>query len=68
MCNLWSFPVGSVVKNTPAKQETHVGLLGQEDPQKEKMTTHACIFVEKTLQSPLDFKEIQPVHPNGNQS
>ena len=24
--------------------------------------------VEKTLQSPLDSKEIQPVHPKGNQS
>ena len=24
--------------------------------------------VEKTLESPLDFKEIQPVHPKGNQS
>ena len=22
----------------------------------------------KTLESPLDFKEIQPVHPKGNQS
>ena len=24
--------------------------------------------LEKTLESPLDFKEIQPVHPKGNQS
>ena len=24
--------------------------------------------VGKTLESPLDFKEIQPVHPKGNQS
>ena len=24
--------------------------------------------VEKTLERPLDFKEIQPVHPKGNQS
>ena len=24
--------------------------------------------VEKTLESPLDFKEIQPVHPEGDQS
>ena len=23
---------------------------------------------EKTLESPLDYKEIQPVHPKGNQS
>ena len=29
-----------------------------------------CVFVdlEKTLESPLDCKEIQPVHPKGNQS
>ena len=26
-----------------------------------------CVF-EKTLQSPLDCKEIQPVHPKGDQS
>ena len=24
--------------------------------------------LEKTLESPLDFKEIQPVHPKGDQS
>ena len=26
------------------------------------------MVVEKTLESPLDCKEIQPVHPKGNQS
>ena len=26
------------------------------------------MVLEKTLQSPLDSKEIQPVHPKGNQS
>ena len=26
------------------------------------------IVLEKTLESPLDYKEIQPVHPKGNQS
>ena len=26
------------------------------------------VVLEKTLKSPLDFKEIQPVHPKGNQS
>ena len=26
------------------------------------------LLLEKTLQSPLDSKEIQPVHPKGNQS
>ena len=25
-------------------------------------------MLKKTLQSPLDLKEIQPVHPKGNQS
>ena len=25
-------------------------------------------MLEKTLKSPLDYKEIQPVHPKGNQS
>ena len=26
------------------------------------------LALEKTLESPLDYKEIQPVHPKGNQS
>ena len=26
------------------------------------------LVLEKPLESPLDFKEIQPVHPKGNQS
>ena len=26
------------------------------------------MVLEKTLESPLDCKEIQPVHPEGNQS
>ena len=26
------------------------------------------LVLEKTLDSPLDFKEIQPVHPKGNES
>ena len=28
----------------------------------------AFVVLEKTLESPLDCKEIQPVHPKGNQS
>ena len=28
----------------------------------------AFVVLEKTLASPLDCKEIQPVHPKGNQS
>ena len=30
--------------------------------------TKRTAVLEKTLQSPLDFKEIKPVHPKGNQS
>ena len=26
------------------------------------------MVLEKTLENPLDYKEIQPVHPNGDQS
>ena len=26
------------------------------------------MVLEKTLESPLDYKEIQPIHPKGNQS
>ena len=35
-----------------------------------KKTEHRCFWIvvlEKTLESPLDCKEIQPVYPNGNQ-
>ena len=34
----------------------------------ELQKTDAFELLEKTLQSPLDFKEIQPVHPKGDQS
>ena len=44
LCKLWVFPVDSVVKKPPAKQETHIRLLDQENPLKEKMTTHSRIF------------------------
>ena len=39
---------------------------------KESLAPKNCCFwivvLEKTIESPLDFKEIQPVHPKGNQS
>ena len=33
-----------------------------------RIDTHLTVVLEKTLESPLDSKEIQPVHPKGNQS
>ena len=33
-----------MVKNSPAKQETRVQSLGQEDPLKKEMATHSSIL------------------------
>ena len=38
------FPVGSVVKNPPAMQETPVRFLGQEDPLEKGWATHFSIL------------------------
>ena len=38
------FPGGSVVKNSPAKQETQVQSLGWEDPLEKGMATHSSIL------------------------
>ena len=34
----------------------------------KKLMLLNCVVLEKTLESPLDCKEIQPVHPEGNKS
>ena len=34
----------------------------------EELMLLNSVVLEKTLESPLDCKEIQPVHPKGNQS
>ena len=39
---------GSVVKNPPVMQETHVQFLGQEDPLEKEMATHSSILAWKT--------------------
>ena len=41
------------------------------DCEESRLTKNWCfwtVVLEKTLESPLDCKEIQPVHPKGNQS
>ena len=45
------FPGGSVVKNLPAKQETRVRSLGQEDPLEKEMATHSTILAWKIPQT-----------------
>ena len=45
--------------------------MGELDYKESWMPKNWCfwtVVLEKTLESPLDFKEIQPVHPKGNQS
>ena len=42
------FPGGSVVKNLPAKWETQVGSLDQEDPLEKVMATHSSILAWET--------------------
>ena len=49
-----------------------VAMYGCESWTIKKLSTEELMFLnvvlEKTLESPLDCKEIQPVHPKGNQS
>ena len=45
------FPGVPVVKNLPAKQETHIQSLGQEDPLEKKMATHSSILAEDLPQT-----------------
>ena len=47
MISIRGFPGYSVVKNLPAKQETWVQSLGQEDPSEEEMATHSSISAWK---------------------
>ena len=35
---------------------------------KKKQDVFRTVVLQKTLESPLDCREIQPVHPKGNQS
>ena len=45
------FPGDLVGKNLPAKQETWVLPLGQEDPLEEKMATHSSILAWEILRT-----------------
>ena len=43
--NVIDFPGGSVVKNTPPKQETQIQSVGQEDALQKEKATHSSILV-----------------------
>ena len=44
-----------------------VVIYGCESWTMKKLSTKELMLLEKTLESPLDCKEIQPVHPKGDQ-
>ena len=46
--NTLGIPVGSVVKNLPALQETWVRSLDREDPLEKEMEAHSCILAWRT--------------------
>ena len=46
--------------------DVRVGLIKKAECRRIDAFELWCL--EKTLESPLDFKEIQPVHPKGDQS
>ena len=43
----WASPSGSLVKNSPAKQEMWIQSLGQERPLEKEMATHSSILAGK---------------------
>ena len=48
-----------------------LSLRGESNYKESRVPKNWCfwtVVLEKTLESPLDCKEIQPVHPKGNQS
>ena len=51
MGHFQGFPGGSVVKNPPAKQETWVQSLGQEDSLEMEMATHSTILAWEISQT-----------------
>ena len=45
----WPSLVAQKVKDLPARQETRVQSLGQEDPLEEEMATHSSFLAKKIL-------------------
>ena len=59
-----------LVKATYGFSRVHVWMwdLDHQESWAPKNWCFWTVMLEKTLESPLDYKEIQPVHPKGNQS
>ena len=67
-CHLWG-RTESDMTDVTKQQQQHVWMW-ESDCKKSWAPNNWCFWtavLEKTLESPLDCKEIQPVHPKGNQ-
>ena len=45
-----------------------LALFNEKKAERQRTVAFVLLVLEKTLESPLDCKEIQPVHPKGDQS
>ena len=61
------FTLNSVFKSIQPKTQVWMWELDCEESWALKNWCFWTVVLEKTLESPLDCKEIQPVHPKGNQ-
>jgi len=55
-------------RNIPYSSHVRMWELDYKESWAPKNWCFWTVVLEKTLESPLEFKEIQPVHPKGNQS
>jgi len=68
------FPCGSAGKESACSEGDLGSIPGMRSSPGEGKATHSStmtwrtVVLEKTLESPSDCKEIQPVHPKENQS
>ena len=44
LMHVWGFPDGLVIKDPPARQQTWVQSLGQENPLEKEIATHSSIL------------------------
>ena len=42
--------------------------VGHKKAERKRIDAFELMVLEKTLESPLDYKQIQPVHPKGDRS
>ena len=55
------------IKAVKRDKEGHYIMIKGSTQEEDKTIINMYVVLEKTLESPLDFKEIKPVHPKGNQ-